>query len=264
MKYFIKEFFILSFTPFLLTAGLFGIYFSLISYHNLSDCRHHREGSDWNFDNQEQLSEAAYLCSLSGSHRQSETRGFLIILQLCRPNLGTGTGCVVCVHQLLFEQHCCVPVAADSTGGHKRGHPWKLWSTAGGSDHPPCVVWLPWSDAGHEGHCLDRDVVILNLVVQNDYSLWWTPHVLLQGPGTNDDVLIEIFASRSNAQTSALNEAYLQGELRKKVFVNCLFVVWIHFPACFCHREGEEVDLWPEEGTLWRLFQSSAPPRWGL
>lgn len=36
--------------------------------------------------------------------------------------------------------------------------------------------------------------------------------MLLQGPGTKDDVLIEIFASRSNAQISALNEAYLQGE----------------------------------------------------
>lgn len=72
---------------------------------------------------------------------------------------------------------------------------------------------------------MDRDVVTLNLVVQNDFSLWWTPHVLLQGPGTNDDILIEIFASRSNAQISALNEAYLQGELWKKVFANCLFVV---------------------------------------
>lgn len=74
---------------------------------------------------------------------------------------------------------------------------------------------------------MDRDVVTLNPVVQNDYwySLWWASHVLLQGPGTNDDVLIEIFASRSNAQISALNEAYLQGELRKKVFANCSFVV---------------------------------------
>lgn len=122
-------------------------------------------------------------------------------------------------------------MAADSTGGHKRGHPWKLWSTAGGSDHPPCVVWLPWSDAGHEGHCLDRDVVSLNLVVQNDYSLWWMPHVLLQGPGTNDDVLIEIFASRSNAQISALNEAYLQGELWKKRICE-LFICHLNSLSC--------------------------------
>lgn len=85
------------------------------------------------------------------------------------PAVSSKSGCVVCVHQLLFEQHSCVPVAADSTGGHKRGHPWELWSAAGGSDHSPCVVWLPWSDAGHEGNCLERDVVTLNLAVQNDY-----------------------------------------------------------------------------------------------
>lgn len=85
------------------------------------------------------------------------------------PAVLSKSGCVVCVHQLLFEQLSCVPVAADSTGGHKRGHPWKLWSAAGGSDHSPCVVWQPWSDAGHEGNCLDRDVFTLNLAVQNDY-----------------------------------------------------------------------------------------------
>lgn len=38
------------------------------------------------------------------------------------------------------------------------------------------------------------------------------PAFPFQGPGTKDDILIEIFASRSNSQISALNEAYLQGE----------------------------------------------------
>lgn len=45
--------------------------------------------------------------------------------------------------------------------------------------------------------------------------------MLLQGPGTKDDVLIEIFASRSNAQISALNEAYLQGEQPETSRVIC-------------------------------------------
>lgn len=37
-----------------------------------------------------------------------------------------------------------------------------------------------------------------------------------------------------------------------------------HSHARLCHREGEEVDLWPKEGSLRRLFKSSAPPRRGL
>ncbi|TWW60845.1 annexin A3a isoform X2 [Takifugu flavidus] len=37
----------------------------------------------------------------------------------------------------------------------------------------------------------------------------------MKGPGTNEDLLIEIFASRSNAQISALNEAYSQEKEKK-------------------------------------------------
>lgn len=90
------------FLLFLLTAGIFWIYFTLISFHNRSGCRHQREGSDWHFDNQEQLSEAADLCSLSGSHRQSEIRGFLVIIQLFWLNLSADAGCVLALVQLWF------------------------------------------------------------------------------------------------------------------------------------------------------------------
>lgn len=53
--------------------------------------------------------------------------------------------------------------------------------------------------------------------------------MLLQGPGTKDDVLIEVFASRSNAQISALNEAYLQGEQPE----TSLFICSVNPPVSF-------------------------------
>lgn len=61
-------------------AGIFGIYFTFVSLHILCAFRHQREGLDWHFDKQKQRSEAAYLCSLSGSHRQSEIRVFFSLL----------------------------------------------------------------------------------------------------------------------------------------------------------------------------------------
>lgn len=42
--------------------------------------------------------------------------------------------------------------------------------------------------------------------------------VILQGVGTKDSILIEIFASRTNEQIRALNEAYLKGILLKSLF----------------------------------------------
>lgn len=41
--------------------------------------------------------------------------------------------------------------------------------------------------------------------------------VILQGAGTDDSILIEIFASRTNEQIRALNEAYLKGILSKSL-----------------------------------------------
>lgn len=41
--------------------------------------------------------------------------------------------------------------------------------------------------------------------------------VILQGAGTKDSILIEIFASRTNEQIRALNEAYLKGTLLKSL-----------------------------------------------
>lgn len=58
-------------------AGIFVIVFTCVSLHVLSAFRHHREGFNWHFDKQKRRSEAANLCSLSGSHRQSEIRVFL-------------------------------------------------------------------------------------------------------------------------------------------------------------------------------------------
>lgn len=42
--------------------------------------------------------------------------------------------------------------------------------------------------------------------------MWSIDCVMLQGAGTKDSVLIEIFASRTNEQIRALNDVYLQGE----------------------------------------------------
>lgn len=91
--------------------------------------------------------------------------------------------------------------------------------------------------------------------------------VCLQGAGTEEDTLIEIFASRSNSQISALSEVYSQGDRGGRGLYN-LFICGLTRPprshACFCHREGEDIDLWSKEGGLWRLLKSSAPPRRGL
>ena len=44
------------------------------------------------------------------------------------------------------------------------------------------------------------------------HSLWKCNGVMLQGAGTKDSVLIEIFASRSPEQIRALSDVYLQGK----------------------------------------------------
>lgn len=94
------------------------------------------------------------------------------------------------------------------------------------------------------------------------------PAFPFQGPGTKDDILIEIFASRSNSQISALNEAYLQGEHGGGGSLPNRFICSVTRPSpshpCLCHRKGEEVDLWSKEGSLRGLLKSSAPPRRGL
>lgn len=43
------------------------------------------------------------------------------------------------------------------------------------------------------------------------HTMWKCNGVMLQGVGTKDNVLIEIFASRSPEQIRALNDVYLEG-----------------------------------------------------
>lgn len=73
-----------------------------------------------------------------------------------------------------------------------------------------------------------NDVVVIPQVIV-PVIVMDAPAFPFQGPGTKDNILIEIFASRSNSQISALSEAYLQGEhgvggWRGGVFPTGLFV----------------------------------------
>lgn len=119
--------------------------------------------------------------------------------------------------------------------------------------------------------------------------MWSINCVMLQGAGTKDSVLIEIFASRTNEQIRALNDVYLQGK-EWKLCTNLytyfykykhvlspsrrivptglcdeFFTLWfLACFGCFLHRRRKKADLWPKKGSFWGLFQSAAPPGWGL
>lgn len=90
----------------------------------------------------------------------------------------------------------------------------------------------------------------------------------IQGAGTTESTLTEIFASRSNTQIKALSEAYLAGKDLTQCVCNfldrqMLFVqrVWAIF---FVHLRNWKVsDLWSEVRGIWRLWQSAAHSGWG-
>lgn len=118
-------------SPAEMPAGIFFIVSTFVSLHVPSAFRHHREGLNWDFDEQKRRSEAAYLRGLPGSHRQSEIRVFLSPLSNYNIKKKVDVedtqmpivylhGCSmrVCTRVLLFKRLFCAPAVADFTGGH--------------------------------------------------------------------------------------------------------------------------------------------------
>lgn len=80
----------------------------------------------------------------------------------------------------------------------------------------------------------------------NQVAVEESSRVTWQGAGTKESVLIEIFASRTNEQIRALNEAYLQGEVTRRPWwlskVKWAKIVcrMTHCPHCHLWAEREK------------------------